>query len=228
MKNKKGFTLTELLAVLVILALLMTLAFPNFSDLTSKAKSNYDRSTQVLIKSAARMYVNNNINDVEKQIANRSDNKTCIPIGKLIAYEYLDSEIKNSDHSNIDGRNCVVVTKTIQNGSTKYSYEVSSTQKASNYGITDYLPPVITITGTNCKSVMNISSIDDYNRCVVSVSDDKQSGTKTFQNLKIKETDSSLSKTIVQEGNKIFISYNAIDSSGNKAIPLQVQLTLPE
>ena len=32
MKNNKGFTLTELVAVLVILVLLMTMAYPNVAN----------------------------------------------------------------------------------------------------------------------------------------------------------------------------------------------------
>lgn len=219
MKNSKGFTLVELMAVLVILALIITLAFPNFSDLASKAKSNYDASTKVMVKNAARMYVTNNTAEVEKNLQSNGGSY-CIPIGKLIAYEYLDSDIKDKNGNSIDDNKCVAITKS---GKT-YQYDTSLTQTVTG----DFKPPVITITGTGCKSVMSVNSYADFdNNCTVKAVDNIDSA-KIFKQIKEKESDSKLSKVVVQENNKIFITYSAIDSSNNKSVPLQVQLTLPE
>lgn len=228
MKNKKGFTLVELLAVLVIMALLMTLAFPNFSSLTSKAKSNYDSSTKVLLRSAAKMYVSNNRQEVDEYL--KSNTKYCLPVGKLIAYEYLDSDIKDVSENVIPNNKCINITK---NGD-DYLYNVDTNDTINSSA--DYLPPIITITGSNCKTIMNISSIDEFNQCIVKATDDRDAA-KTFKNIREKEeilseerrkTEMVLDKTVVQEDNKIFVYYNATDSSGNKSISLQVQLTLPE
>lgn len=223
MKNNKGFTLVELMAVLVIMALLMAVAFPNFTDLSNKVQSNYSRSSQILIKNAAKMYVNNNKQEVENSI--QKNGNYCLPIGKLIAYEYLDaeavSEVKISDNK------CIVVTK----NETNYQYNLNSSELATG----DYLPPVITITGANCKSVMNVNSYTDFDStCTIKVSDNVNS-TKTFKPIKEKEQELltnndeiKLSKVVVQQKNKIFITYSAEDTTGNKALPLQVQLILPE
>lgn len=222
MKNKKGFTLTELLAVLVILALIMTLAFPNFSDFTTKAKSNYDRSTQILIRSAAKMYVNNNIEEIE--IALKTSNSYCLPIGKLVAYEYLDSDLKDSKNQNIPENRCVYVTKSGKN----YEYRIGTSSSEIISSSIDYKPPIINIVGTNCKNVMNVNSYTDFdNTCTIRVTDNKDA-TKTFKPIKEKETDNKLSKVVTQDKNKIFITYNAKDAAGNKSLPLQIELELPE
>ena len=105
MKKNKGFTLVELLGVLVITMLLLLLAFPNFSNLTNKAKSNYDSTTRVLIKSAATMYVNNNMQKIENAINNSQDGIICIPLGTLVANEYLDSDLEDSQGNKYDYRN---------------------------------------------------------------------------------------------------------------------------
>ena len=223
MKNKKGFTLTELLAVLVILALLMTLAFPNFANLTSKAKANYDRSSQVLIKSAAKMYVNNNLEEVKKSIQEKGS--YCLPIGKLVAYEYLDADLKKANNQPFDNDECIIVTKTEQT----YQYNLDSNIKATG----DYLPPIITITGTNCKSIMDVNSYTEFdNNCKVKATDNVNSA-KEFKKIKENEllaqgNEMSLRKTVFEEKNKIYIIYDATDSSGNKALPLKVELILPE
>lgn len=230
MKNKKGFTLTELLVVLVLMVLLMTLAFPNFADLTTKAKSNYERSTQIIIKNAAKMYVNNNKEEIEQELKKGT---YCLPIGKLIAYEYLDADLKESNNQSIPSQRCVYVSS----NSGKYEYRIGTTSSDVVSSGVDYLPPIITITGNECKSVMNVNTIEDYdNTCTVKATDNNYSA-KTFKKIREKEdvltstqkaSEIELSKVVSQEKNVIYINYHATDPSGNKAIPLQVQLTLPE
>ena len=220
MKNNKGLTLVELMAVLVIMALLMTLAFPNVSELTNKAKSNYDRTTQILIKSAAKMYVSNNIQEIETALQNSNTHSYCLPIGKLIAYEYLDADLKNLDNQSINHKKCIIITKNNE----AYQYNLDSSQEDDG----DFLPPVITITGDGCSSTMSVNSYTVFDSsCTVKASDNIDS-TKTFKPIKEKETDNKLSKVVIQEDDKIFIKYNATDTSGNKSIPLQVQLTITE
>ncbi len=64
MKNKKGFTLVELLAVMTLLLIITMLAYPNFAKLSTKVKNKFDYSTKLLIESAAKIYVNNNQTEI--------------------------------------------------------------------------------------------------------------------------------------------------------------------
>ena len=240
MKKNKGFTLVELLGVLTILALLLLLAFPNFTKLTSNANSNYDRSNRVLVRSAARMYIDNNEEEVKQAI--QANGRYCLPIGKLIAYEYLDSNLKSA--SKTYDKDKVVIIKFKDN-----EYQIDPDPNpdddpttASSCGINDYLPPIITISkkgDTQCGSVTTVqaATLDDAittfdTDCKVEVTDNKLSTPVQFQGIKISEVnkkvnDLTLNKTLYQDEkdpNKIYITYNAADEAGNKAIPLKIQL----
>ena len=236
MKNNKGFTLTELVAVLVILVLLMAMAYPNFANLSTTAKGNYDNATKIIIRSAASMYVNNNKEKVDEKI--QSDGEYCVPIGTLIAYEYLDSEIHDANGTAIPHDQCVLVTMTTDsNSKNKYSYDIQDKTANPKKATGDFLPPLIKLkklNTTECDFVMNISNIEDfYNNCEVEVTDNVDETAK-FQIIQISEEEANesrdlkLDKIFTEENNKIFINYTATDSSGNKAIPIQVQLILPE
>lgn len=53
MKDKKGFTLVELLAVIVILAILVTIAVPSTIAISKKIKSNmYDAKIDLILNAA--------------------------------------------------------------------------------------------------------------------------------------------------------------------------------
>lgn len=250
MKKNNGFTLIELLAVLVLLALIMAISFPNFTNLTNNAKANYERSTQVLLKSAAKMYVNNNPEVIGE------GNNVCIQVGKLVALEYLDSELKTSDGTPIPMDQCVRLNKVeikdaTTNNETKYKYrfdvELGDTQSG------DYYPPLITMrkaadstSNIMCSKLITLTerktSMSEYiaeydNNCEVLVTDNSMNDAVKFN--KLMEDDIytkleggnivvKLEKVVTLENNKIFIKYNASDGAGNKAIPLNVQIVLPE
>ena len=237
MKKNKGFTLVELLGVLTILALLLLLAFPNFTKLTSNANSNYDRSNRVLVRSAARMYIDNNEEEVKQAI--QANGSFCLPIGKLIAYEYLDSNLKSASKT-YDKDKVVIITEE----NNEYQIDPDTNQTASSCGITDYLPPIITISkkgNTQCGSVTTVqaatldAAITTFDTdCKVEVTDNSLStgSSVQFEGIKISEVnkkvnDLTLNKTLYQDekdSNKIYITYNAADEAGNKAIPLKIQL----
>lgn len=56
MKNKKGFTLVELLAVIVILALLVAIAVPSTISISNRLKKNMYCSKIDSIENAAQLY----------------------------------------------------------------------------------------------------------------------------------------------------------------------------
>ena len=56
LKNRKGFTLIELIVVLAVLAIIMAIAIPRFIGVQEQAKVDADLSTFNLIKKAAELY----------------------------------------------------------------------------------------------------------------------------------------------------------------------------
>ena len=180
MKNNKGFTLVELLAVLLLLTIIMLISFPNFSGLSTQARNKIDSSTKVLLKSAAKLYVDNFEDDVNNYL--NSNSFMCIPVGKLIAYEFIDSDIKDGKGNDIDPKKCVNVSKTTENGKTVYEYDASLSNQISN-GV-DYTPPVLYLSPTSentnesiikCSTVMNTTLEIFTKYCSVQVKDDKDS-----------------------------------------------------
>ena len=66
MKKNKGFTLVELLAVLVILATLITIAVPNVITLAKKVKVNMFCEKVDLLVTNAKLYGQDNYDAVEE------------------------------------------------------------------------------------------------------------------------------------------------------------------
>jgi len=56
LKNKKGFTLIELIVVLAVLAIIMAIAVPRFLGVQKGAELDADYSTGALIAKAAELY----------------------------------------------------------------------------------------------------------------------------------------------------------------------------
>ena len=217
MKNKKGFTLVELLAVMTLLLIITMLAYPNFAKLSTKVKNKFDYSTKLLIESAAKIYVNNNQTEIDNGL--KTSSPYCLPVGKIAAYDYLDTPIKNSDGNDMDMSLCVLVSKETTNNKTKYKYELSSTKKATG----DYLPPILTLKN---KDSSNTCSTNMYNIpitksqfdtiCEVIVKDDSE---EVFS---IANKNLSIASSI--SGDIQILEYTATDSSGNKSKPLKIKL----
>lgn len=62
MKNKKGFTLVELLAVIVILGILTAIAVPSVLGISKKIKENMWESKLKTIEVATELYIEDNKN----------------------------------------------------------------------------------------------------------------------------------------------------------------------
>ncbi len=80
MKNKKGFTLVELIIVLAVLGIIAAIAVPKFMGVQSQAKVDADKATAEVIQNAA-----------ELALASGADHNN-IDIDYLVDNGYLDAK----------------------------------------------------------------------------------------------------------------------------------------
>lgn len=213
MKNNKGFTLVEMLAVLAIIAILSVAIFPNFLSMKESQSEKFSESMNILLKSAAKIYVSNNRSIVDEEL---KKGPYCITIAALKAYDYVSIPTYDPVSNNkINTKRCVYISKTVSDSKTKYSYEVSNIETDK----TDYLPPEILLQdkgaeGT-CKNTMVVTSKEDFeSKCSVIVKDNSSE----------EITPSILSEERI--GDNYIIKYIAKDSAGNYAKTFVVKLIL--
>ena len=101
---QKGFTLVELLGVIILISLLMVIVFPAIINSIKKTSSNTDNMTLELIYNASDIYIKNHINDFPKV----EGNKYVITLKELVEEDLLTSNIKLSNNK-IDNK-CIEVT----------------------------------------------------------------------------------------------------------------------
>lgn len=105
--NRNGFTLVELLAVLVILVAIMGIAIPSISSSLERTKNQQNESRYKVLESAAELYVTDHKNAIYQNLGVAT---SCyIVIGDL--GDYLSKEeMKDSDNQDLSG-NYIIFTK---------------------------------------------------------------------------------------------------------------------
>ena len=94
--NNKGFTLVEILAVLVILAAIMSLAIPSFSSSLEVSDKKQEENRRKRIESAAEIYVTNYKSEIYENLNTTS---SCYITIKTLADEgYISIDDKNDDN----------------------------------------------------------------------------------------------------------------------------------
>ncbi len=134
MKNRKGFTLVEILAMLVILGILMAVAIPNISGILNNNRKNAYKSDATRMVDTAKMKVAKG--NVKKPAKNK-----CV----VLALKYLndsDDIVKGPNGGLYLEYESFVIIKRIDN---KYEYYVRLVEDApgGNYGINmDTIPNI--------------------------------------------------------------------------------------
>ena len=217
-KNKKGFTLVEMLAAIGILLLITILTYPSFNKLNKKTEEKFDYSIKTIVENAAKIYVDNNKELIDEKITS-NNGKYCLPVATLSSYDYLDTPIKKSDGENLNLKSCVYITKENEDNNIKYIYELSSDTVKDGV---DYLPPIIMlknkISTANCTLNMynsNVTKEDFDNLCDIKVTDDKTTHFILGTNITVNQ---------VTDGDALILTYEAVDESGNKSKPLEIKI----
>lgn len=109
--NKKGFTLVEVLAVLVILSLLLILTIPSIRDALTNGKNKINEINEKQIEDAAKIIVDEviycNMSDETKNILGTSN---CAEVRKNLTSEKgVDIEINSLKFEN--DRKCTFINK---------------------------------------------------------------------------------------------------------------------
>lgn len=135
MKNK-GFTLLELLGVVIILGVLSMITFPIILNQIKNAKQGIKESTKTLIIDAAKDYYEDNINNYDK-----IEGMTyCIDINTLTDNDYLNKKLKDENLNNIDTSKKV---KLIYHNE-KFNYEVVDTCTNNSLTRNNIEVPIVT------------------------------------------------------------------------------------
>ena len=89
---KKGFTLTELIGVVIILALIALLAFPPILNAIRSTKGKISDASKEILYNAVGLYVSDNSNTLVRV----EGNTYCVTINDLIKGEYLPTKVYDS------------------------------------------------------------------------------------------------------------------------------------
>jgi type IV pilus assembly protein PilA len=132
-KKNKGFTLVELLAVIVILAVILVIAIPNIVNIINKSKVDAYNNQMELIKNAASKYMIQYAEEVS------DPNNASVSLTKLQEKNLINSNIKNP----ITNQSFGDITITIKKTNNTITYGVSEGPEL----VTGMIP--VTYDGTN-------------------------------------------------------------------------------
>lgn len=93
--NKKGFTLVELLGVIVILVVIMTITFSVFTGSKHGAEDSIDEAIETMIKESSKKYIQKykiNIND---------GNVYCLTLKNILDENLMSDPVKNANGDKI-------------------------------------------------------------------------------------------------------------------------------
>ena len=92
---KRGFTLIELMAAALIIALVALLTFPNIVNKMKEAKKQNKDSVEKIVIASCKRYVNDNINNFNE------DKNYCIRVKTLVDNDYVKEDIINDEDNDI-------------------------------------------------------------------------------------------------------------------------------
>lgn len=103
-KDNKGFTLVELLAVIVILALIALITVPNILKTINNSKGKLETVQEETLKDACKNYVAGHTGEIE-------DTGTCVTLDTLYQAGFLESNAYSNPKGGTYGANSGFLVK---------------------------------------------------------------------------------------------------------------------
>ena len=122
----KGYTLIELLGVIIILSILTLLVIPNVVNSIKRTNSKNTRLMDDIIISSAKLYMSDYFLDLQPE----NGFIYCLPLTKLVDSNYLDSSVK---YGNIDDATGIKSVRIIYNNIYTYSIVDTSICATTNH-----------------------------------------------------------------------------------------------
>ena len=162
MKKKKGFTLVELLAVIVILAVILIIAMPKISDVIKNSKESSLETTAKLIASQAEKKY------TENQVLDNSSTIKCSDVARISANDYESCNITFDDKGNakvtIVGRG-KFEGLAIYDGTKNSASSTSTAPTDTSYFTYSEVEGGISITGFEIGTIGNVEVVD-VDKCI--------------------------------------------------------------
>ena len=157
MKKKKGFTLVELLAVIVILAVILIIAMPKISDVIKNSKESSLETTAKLIASQAEKKY------TENQVLDNSSTIKCSDVAKISSSDYESCNITFDSKGNakvtIVGRG-KFEGLAIYDGTKNSASSTSTAPTDTSYFTYSEVEGGISITGFEIGTIGNVEVVD--------------------------------------------------------------------
>jgi len=123
--KRRGFTLVELLAVLVLISAIVLIVVPSIINYVNESKDDISSATAQMLYSGAQLYVDANPN-IYSKVAGK---QVCVPLKELVAANYLTEPILDSvTGQEIDLEKSITIS---------YVYDEDLKYVKSIYGISD-------------------------------------------------------------------------------------------
>ena len=152
MKNK-GYTLIELLGVIIILSILVSFAVPTIINVIKSSTNKKDKLVEDLIINAAEMYVD----DYDNEFYAKEQKSYCVSIRTLVELDYLKDKVE------IDGKD-ITDLKSVKIGyRNKFTFQILDSNKCiENYYDGEVVYFDVSL-GKSCNNYNEVNSDTGYN-----------------------------------------------------------------
>ena len=184
-QNKYGFTLIEILGVVVILGIIMGVGVAGYSNYIEKVKANYYDSQEEMLKEAGIDFFTDN----RGRLPQTAGEENCVLLNTLINNRYIQT-ILDYNKKSCDGNKSKVCARKLTN--TKYIYS-SYLSCGEDYKTPNYKPPKIEFNLKQDKKIEDNKTYDvkmtiTYDSSVV---DSEKSGIASYRYVIYKVNDNN-------------------------------------